>query len=127
MLGMELIISLKPWGLDLKSRNDVTEKAKLAKGSLPGIFPRTKDELRLWREQEKLKLKAIEKAFRIVAMAEITELGKSERDEVLIAYCAEHPEVPLAVVGKMFGISKQRVHQVLKAAKQNKGLQGGDK
>lgn len=94
---------------------DVHEKAKLVKAKLPEIFPRTKEELQLWREQEKLKLKAVETAFRIIAMAEITELRKSERDEVLRAYCTEHPKITLAVVGKIFGISKQRVHQVLKA------------
>lgn len=93
---------------------DVHEKAKLAKASLPEIFPRTQEELQLWREQEKRKLKAVETAFRIIAMAEITELRKSERDEVLRAYCTTHPKTTLAVVGKIFGISKQRVHQVLK-------------
>ena len=99
----------------------------MAKGRLPAIFPKTKEELRLWREQEKLKLKAIETAFRIISMAEIRELGVDARDKMLVDYCTEHPEVPLATVGTIFGISKQRVHQVLKDARQNKGLKGGDK
>lgn len=92
---------------------------------IPEIFPRTKEELQLWREQERLKLKAIETAFRIISVAQISELGIDERDKMLIAYCSEHPKTTLAAVGTIFGISKQRVHQVLKAARQNKGLKGG--
>ena len=106
---------------------DVTVEAELVKAKLPKLFPRTKDELKLWREQEKLKLRAVETAFRIISMAQITELGIDERDKMLIAYCTEHPKTTLAAVGKLFGISKQRVHQVLKTARRNKRLKGGDK
>ena len=39
---------------------------------------------------------------------------KTERNNLLIQYHLDHPEVSLSKVGKIFGIKKQRAHRIIK-------------
>jgi len=39
---------------------------------------------------------------------------KAKRNEQLIVYRKANPELTLAEIGEAFGISRQRVHQILK-------------
>ena len=46
------------------------------------------------------------------------KLRKKDRNQMLEGYAREHPEASLGNIGKIFGISKQRVHELLKLAEE---------
>lgn len=50
-------------------------------------------------------------------MARWDKLRKLERNAWLAQYIKEHPDLSMAEVGQFFGISRQRVYQILDAAK----------
>ena len=39
---------------------------------------------------------------------------KTERNKLLREYHKQHPELSLKEIGEIFGISKQRVHQIVR-------------
>ncbi|MBU1130484.1 helix-turn-helix domain-containing protein [Patescibacteria group bacterium] len=45
------------------------------------------------------------------------KVRKLTRDEILLKYRNEHPGYSLAEIGEFFGITKQRVSQILKGMK----------
>ncbi len=47
-------------------------------------------------------------------------LRKIGRNEAIERYAAENPKVSLQEIGKNFGITKQRVHELLKLAESKK-------
>ena len=51
---------------------------------------------------------------------------KQQRNDLLVEYRRSHPELSLEELGKIFGISKQRVHYILKREdrKKAKGFNG---
>ena len=47
-------------------------------------------------------------------------MTKQQRNDLLIEYHRSHPELSLEELGKIFGISKQRVHYILKREERKK-------
>jgi len=39
-------------------------------------------------------------------------ITKTNRNKAIIEYCNAHPELSLDEIGKVFGVSKQRIHQI---------------
>ena len=54
------------------------------------------------------------------AMPKYDSMRKLDRNQVLEEYADQHPDATLEQIGKVFNISKQRVHELLKAATERK-------
>ena len=53
-------------------------------------------------------------------MSRYDKLRKLERNRALVEYQERHPTFSLEEIGKVFGITKQRVFQVLKAERKRR-------
>jgi DNA-directed RNA polymerase sigma subunit (sigma70/sigma32) len=51
-------------------------------------------------------------------MAKYDSLRKLKRNKTLLDYRKEHPDASLAEIGEVFGITKERVRQLLKTLNQ---------
>jgi hypothetical protein len=47
-------------------------------------------------------------------MSKYDSLRKTERNRLLVVYATEHPSLSYGEVGKVFGLSKQRVAAIVK-------------
>ncbi len=53
-------------------------------------------------------------------MDKYEKLRNTDRNKLLEDYAAEHPEASLSEIGKVFRITKQRVGELLKIARERK-------
>lgn len=57
-------------------------------------------------------------------MARWDKLRKLKRNAEVVQFRAQNPDLSLAEIGEIFGISGPRVSEICKAEKRNKGMRG---